>query len=312
MSELIVQPLSLADRRLVMNLMTEEERAWQQELDWDFAPIRRILFSFLEQRLLPGFVGMSGLEALGYVYFLISRTKSVIGTLYASSPKAQIAAETILSQAIDSLKSNVRLQRIESQIIPLNGIDLSATFLRNGFQTFRRHYMELDLTVHVPADPRERPGFLTPWHSGFLSATAAVAYSSYRQEIDAVICDDYASQTSCEAYLRSLVDNPGCGIFQSGSSFVSLDGQGAPCGFILTSKISKSSAMIPQISIHPAHQGRGVGAALIQCALRRLKSEGYKTVRLTVSHENRRAYEWYLRLGFKPRRDFNAYLWRRD
>jgi len=291
--------------------MTEEERAWRQELDWDFAPIRRILFSFLEQRMLPGFVGMSGSEALGYVYFLISRTKSVIGTLYASSPKAQTAAETILLQAIDSLKSNVRLQRIESQIIPLNGIDLSAIFFRHGFQTFRRHYMELDLTAHVTDDQRERPALIAPWHFAFLSAAAAVAHSSYRQEIDAVICDDYATQASCEAYLRSLVENPGCGIFQAGSSFVSLDGQGVPSGFILTSRLSASAAMIPQISIHPAHQGKGVGSALIQCVLRRLKSEGYKTVRLTVSHENRRAYEWYLRLAFKPRRDFNAYLWRR-
>lgn len=50
MSELIAQPLSLADRHRVMNLMTEEEHARRLELDWDFAPIRRILFSFLWRR----------------------------------------------------------------------------------------------------------------------------------------------------------------------------------------------------------------------------------------------------------------------
>ncbi|MBZ5495476.1 MAG: GNAT family N-acetyltransferase [Acidobacteriia bacterium] len=311
MSEIELAPLSQAEIDLVAALMNKEEQAWLRELDWDYAPIRRILFGFLEQRLLPGFVAISGTELLAYTYFLISRSKGMIGTVFVASPHAQHTADLVLSRAIESLKETRNLRRIEAQIIPLNGLDLTTIFSRHGFQCFLRHYLELDLAACAWPDPKYR-GTIVPWHPRHLLSAAEAAYRSYRNGIDAVICEDYGSEANCEAYLRSLVENPGCGIFQPDSSFVGLDSRGTPCGFILTSRLSAASAMIPQISIHPAHQGRNLGSALIHQAVNQLKSAGYRTVRLTVTRQNRRAYEWYLRLGFKNRRDFGAYLWQRD
>jgi ribosomal protein S18 acetylase RimI-like enzyme len=311
MPEINLEPLSQADPDLMATLMDEEEQAWLRELDWDYAPVRRILSAFLEPRLLPGFVATSGPRALGYTYFLITRSKGMIGTVYTTPPHAQHTAEQILARAIESLKETGNLRRIEAQIIPLNGLDLNTIFARHGFESFLRHYLELDLTSGARAEP-DRPGVIVPWHARYLRPAAAVAYRSYRHGIDAVICEDYGSEANCEAYLRSLVENPGCGVFLPDSSFVGLDSRGAPCGFILTSRLSRVSAMIPQISIHPAHQGRGLGSALIRRALNRLESAGYRAVRLTVTRENRRAYEWYLRLGFTNRCDFGAYVWQLD
>jgi len=311
MPDLRVEPLSLAEVELIAALMDEEAGAWLRELDWDYSPIRRILISFLKQRLLPGFVLSSGRKAIGYTYFLTSRQKGVIGTLYASRPGPEDTAEQLLSRALETLQGNRSLQRIEAQIIPLNGLDVTPVFTRHGFQSFLRHYMELDLAADsLPVPPY--PGTVVPWNPSHLLAAATVAHRSYRNGIDAVICEDYGSELNCENYLRSLVESPGCGIFQPDASFVGLDRKGTPCGFILVSRISSTSAMIPQISINPAHQGRGLGATLVRRVFSRLRSEGYKTVRLTVSQQNRRAYEWYLRLGFKTRRDFGAHLWKRE
>jgi ribosomal protein S18 acetylase RimI-like enzyme len=310
MPEMKVGTLSRADLSLAAALMDEEEQAWMRELDWDYAPIRRILFSFLQQRLLPGFFATDGSRAAGYVYFLISRAKGMIGAIYASTPDAQNVADQILSRAIESLRETRNLRRIEAQIIPLNGLDLTPVFSSYGFECFLRHYLELDLTTGAWPEP-SRAGTIVPWDSGYLLPAAEVAYRSYRNGIDAVICEDYGSPANCESYLRSLVDNPGCGVFMPDSSFVGLDDKGAPCGFILTSRISPDAAMIPQISIHPSHQGRSLGSALTRRALNRLKAAGFHAVRLTVSQQNRRALEWYLRLGFKIRRDFGAYVWQR-
>lgn len=69
--------------------------------------------------------------------------------------------------------------------------------------------------------------------------------------------------------------------------------------------------MIPQISIAPSHQGIGLGTQLIVRALQSMRQAGFRAVRLTVTHKNRRAYEWYTRLGFNLRRNFGAYLWLR-
>lgn len=311
MPDITLEPLSLTNPNLITTLMDDEEYAWLRELDWEYAPIRRILRSFLEQHLLPGFVATGGRKALGYTYFLTGNCKGVIGTLYATSPDAQTAADQLLSRACETLKENRRLRRIEAQIIPLNGLDFAPIFSSHDFQGYLRHYMELDLTA------REWPDLtcsvtIAPWSADHLLAAAAAACRSYRNRIDAVICDDYKTEASCEIYLRSLVENPGCGVFLPGSSFVGLDSRGTPCGFILTSRLSATAAMIPQISIHPAHQGRGLGSALMHRALCGLRSAGFHRARLTVTHQNRRAYEWYLRLGFQNRRDFNAYVWHRS
>ncbi len=311
MPDIKLEPLSQADPDYITALMDDEEGAWSRELDWEYAPIRSILGSFLEQRLLPGFVAVGSRKPLGYTYFLTGHSKGVIGTLFATTAAGQAAAQQLLSHAFESLKGNRRLRRIEAQIIPLNGLDLNSIFADLGFQMYLRHYMELDLTAGEWSDPGS-PGNIVSWAPDHLLPSAALACRSYRNRIDAHICDDYTTEPSCETYLRSLVENPGCGIFLPDSSFVGLDSRGVPCGFILTSRLSRIAAMIPQISIHPAHQGRGLGSALMRQALSALRSAGFHAVRLTVTHENRRAYEWYLRLGFRNRRDFSAYVWPKD
>ena len=311
MPEIKLEPLSQADVDQLATLMNEEEQAWFRELDWDYAPVRRILSTYLGQRLLPGFVATSGPTALGYTYFMISRAKGMIGTVYATTPHAQDTADQLLARAIESLKETRNLRRIEAQVIPLNGLDLHAIFARFGFECYLRQYLELDLTSGSRPEP-DYPGAIVPWHARHLQPAADIAYRSYRNGIDSVICEDYGSAPNCEAYLHSLVENPGCGVFLPGASFVGLDSRGMPCGFVLTSRLARGAAMIPQISIHPAHQGRNLGSALVRKVLNQLKAEGYRAVRLTVTRQNRRAYEWYLRLGFRNRREFGAYVWRRD
>ncbi len=304
-------PLSQSDIGLMAALMEEEEQAWRNELDWDYAPIRRILLTFLKRRMLPGFVLKSGRKASGYSYFLVTHQKGVIGAIYAGPPNAQEAADRILSRVISSLKEIPNLNRIESQILPLNGLDPNAIFSRHGFRHFLRHYLELDLAGwRGPDENASVP--IAPWHSSYLAMAAEVAFLSYRNAIDRLICEDYGSEANCEVYLRSLVESPGCGVFLPESSLVGLNSHGELCGFILTSHISPTAAMIPQISIHPAFQGRGLGTRLIRQSLQRLRTAGYQTVRLTVTAQNRRAHEWYQRLGFKTRRDFGAHVWLRE
>jgi ribosomal protein S18 acetylase RimI-like enzyme len=311
MLEMKFGPLSQADVGAMRSLMAAEEQTWLAELDWDYAPIRRILFGFLHQHLLPGFVASRGAEALGYTYFLIARSKGMIGTVYAGGPDAQSIADRLLSRAIESLKETPHVRRIEAQIIPLHGLDLNPVFMRHGFQSFPRHYLELDLVAPLP----EKSSFLeaiVPWHVRFAADCAEVAYRSYHSGIDSILCEDYGSVANCESYIRSLVENPGCGIFLPDSSFVGLDSRGTPCGFVLASRLSPAAAMIPQISVHPAHQGRGLGTALIRTAFDRLRAGEYRAARLTVTPQNQRAHEWYCRLGFRNRRDFNAHVWQRE
>jgi len=293
-------------------IMDEEQLAWMADLAWDFTPIRQILASHLAQKLLPGYAAIIAGQAVGYTYFLVHQRKGIIGTVYVSPGRDnQTIADELLSLAINALKGSEGMRRIEAQIIPFHNLNMTAGFTRNGFQCHARYYLEIDLSTYSWSGQSSAQERIVAWDSAYLPYLAELTIASYRNQIDAVICEDYSSQGGCESYLRSLVENPGCGVFEPEASFVAVDSRGLPCGFVISSCISASAGMIPQIAISPSHQSRGLGKALMGRALSHLKSRGFRAVSLTVTKKNRRAFEWYQRVGFKMRKEFGAFVWNR-
>jgi ribosomal protein S18 acetylase RimI-like enzyme len=312
MSDLKYFPISHLDEAFLNPIMGEEEKMWMSDLGWDYSTIRLILASFVKNRQLPGYVAVNSQKAIGYTYYLINQRKGIIGALYASeTDRSQEAVEQLLSLAISHLKDFSDIRRIESQIMPFHNLRISPTFTQNGFQYFHRYYLVLSLdsvTENLNILCEER---IVPWDSGYLARAAEMTVISYYNQTDAEICEDYRTKPGCENYLRSLIENPGCGFFMPKASFISLDERGSFCGFLICSRISTRAAMIPQIAVHPSHQGRGVGNSLIHRSLRELKASGFQSVSLMVSRENQRAFDWYRRVGFRIRKEFGAYVWQR-
>jgi ribosomal protein S18 acetylase RimI-like enzyme len=312
MSELKYLPISHLDEAVLLPLMEEEEAAWLSDLGWDYAPIRQILFSFVRQKLLPGYVAVNAAKAIGYIYFLVNQAKGIIGAIYLSkSDYSQEAVEQLLSLTISCLKDSSNIRRVEAQIMPFNNLSLTAAFTQHGFRYYPRYYMDMNLyAVEKKTEPSSSEKIL-PWDSDYLERAAELTLMSYRNQTDAEICEDYCTRAGCQNYLRSLVENPGCGVFMPEASFVSLDRQGALCGFVICCRISGASGMIPQIAVHPSCQGRGLGNSLIHHSMEVLRARDFNTLSLTVTKKNRRAYDWYQRLGFKIRKEFGAYVWNR-
>ncbi len=312
MSTLRFTPISCTDVSQLAALMEEEERCWMSELNWDYAPVRRILASFSEQRLLPGYVALDERGAVAYSYFLTHHSKGIIGTVFAAKhEEAQDVADQILSLAVECLKSTTTIRRIESQIIPFNNLSLTAVFTRHGFKCYPRYYLELDLDAHSLSEGHQAAETVVAWDPSYLRLAAEVTLDSYRGQPDAQLCQDYCTLEGCEGYLRSLMENPGCGLFLSDASFVGLDNLGAPCGYLIASQIARDAGMIPQVAISPSHQGHGLGNALMRGSLSYFKAKNYRTVGLTVTKKNQRAFEWYTRLGFRIRKEFGAFVWER-
>jgi ribosomal protein S18 acetylase RimI-like enzyme len=306
-------PIKHLDAANLFPLMEEEEREWMSDLGWDYSPIRNILASFVRQKLLPGYVAViNEREAVGYTYFLVNQTKGIIGALYVTpTNNAQTVTKELLTNTIACLKDYSNINRIEAQIIPFNNLDLTSTFTQNGFSYYPRYYMDLDLNSYDGKAESSIQETILPWNSAYFERAGEMTFSSYRGQIDAEICEDYCSQAGCTGYLRSLVENPGCGIFMPETSFLALDEQGDPCGYVICCRISNGFGMIPQIAIHPSYQGRGLGNALIHRCLQQLRIMGFHAVSLTVTQKNQRAYDWYRRLGFRIRKLFGGYRWQR-
>jgi GNAT superfamily N-acetyltransferase len=312
MSQLKYLPISFLDPASFFSLMNEEEEAWLSDLGWDYSAIRQILISFIRQKLLPGFAATNGKDLLGYTYFLVNQSKGIIGAIFSSkSSPVQEIAENLISLTISSLRDNQQIRRVEAQIMPFNGTDLSTIFTRHEFRHYSRYYLDLKLSDFQFEDcnPGEK---IMAWDPANLHLAAEMTSLSYNNQTDALICEDYCTVSGCEGYLKSLVENPGCGIFMPEASFMCLDGRQTPCGLIIGCRISNGVGMIPQIAVHPGYQGHGVGSALVQRSFERYKELGFHTVNLTATRDNRRAYDWYQRLGFKIRKEFGAYVWERN
>jgi ribosomal protein S18 acetylase RimI-like enzyme len=306
-------PIKHLDASQLLPLMEEEEKEWLADLGWDYSPIRNILASFIQQKLLPGYVAViNEKDAVGYTYFLINQDKGIIGALYVTRMNnAQAVTKELLSNTIACLKDYSNINRIEAQIMPFNNLDLTSTFTQNGFNYYLRYYMDLDLTSYDGSADIPNQDNILPWNSSHIERAGEMTFLSYRDQVDAEICEDYCSQAGCTGYLRSLVENPGCGVFMPETSFMALDDQGDPCGYVICCRISSGFGMIPQIAIHPSYQGLGLGNALMHRCLQQLRIMGVHSASLTVTQKNQRAYDWYHRLGFRIRKAFGGYMWQR-
>jgi ribosomal protein S18 acetylase RimI-like enzyme len=312
MPQVTVVPITPSQREPVRALMLEEEEAWMSDLAWDYSSVRQTLVSFLDQDLLPGYIALDGNRPVSYSYYLSHRGKGIIGSLYAARDDCPHAiAFEVLGRVLGTLRESDSVRRIEAQLMPFHDINLTPAFTRFGFQHYTRYFVELQLAEREWRPEQPVSGRVIPWSNSFLRMAADVAYRSYRGQLDAVICEDYRTLAGCEGYLRSLVENPGCGIYLPDASFIALDEHGAACGFIIGSQISDTAGMIPQVAMLPSLQGRGFGGALMNHALASFKAKGCRTVSLTVSRNNRRAFDWYHKLGFRLRKEFGAYVWDR-
>jgi ribosomal protein S18 acetylase RimI-like enzyme/transcription antitermination factor NusG len=318
MPDLNYLPISHLDSNLLLPLMEEESRKWMSDLGWDYSPIRNILVSFIRQKLLPGYVAVdNGNNAIGYSYFLVNQAKGIIGAIYVSRKAdaphaaAQETVEKLVSLTISCLKDSPVIQRIEAQIMPFNNLSLTAVFTQQGFACYQRYYMEIELHSRRRKIAAPSFGTIIPWNSAYMERVGEMTFLSYQDQTDAEICEDYRTGTGCEGYVRSLVENPGCGVFMPESSFMALDEHGMLCGYVISCRISSETGMIPQIAIHPAYQSHGLGNTLMNHALHHLGKRHFHSVSLTVTKKNPRAFDWYQRLGFKIRKEFGAYVWQR-
>lgn len=317
MPEIQYIPISHLDESAIVPLMAEEARMWLTDLGWDYSAIQRVLCSFIRKKMLPGYAAFADGKALvGYTFFLANQSRGSIGGLFTTptlpTEKAQYVADELLELAITCFQDSSDIDRIEAQVLAFNGQDHARVFIKHGFTHYPRVYLVRNINAGIVEKEPAAPAKIIAWDSTLIHRAAVMTAASYINHPDYEILKDYHTPANCENYLRGLMANPGCGVFLTDASFMCLDDNGNPCGYVICSRISDGRALIPQIATHPAWQGRGLGAALMSRCLRQLQTMSYRSVSLVVTGENSRAFEWYRRIGFQPHREFGAFIWNRQ
>lgn len=293
-------------------LMREEAEAWLDILGWEYSPTQDFLKTYIGSSALPGFVVIDGGRAVGYAYLVVDAGRGVIGSLYVMRGHWGGDLEAQLGAAcIDALKETPFVRRIEAQLMVFSEADLGPVFAGDGFETFRRHFLSLDLGSYDGGRAQPEGLELRSWNDEMIDEVGRVVYESYIGGIDAYFSSSFSRLDRCHGFVANLVRRAGCGGFLPGMTTVGyLDGKMA--GIVVATELSPGVGHMPQISVAPDHQGSGIGAFLVDESLRRYKEAGYRAVSLTVTEQNERAEKWYRRLGFAEVLPFNAYLWQRD
>ena len=282
-----------------------------RDLEWDYAPVRKILVSFMQQKLLPGYIALHDKDALGYIYFLMNGSKGILGNIFVrKSEFSREISNKLLSKSISDLKDLPKIRRIEAQIMPFNDLYFADIFIEKGFCHYPRSYLALDSETYTRSISAAQIRFVS-WSNSYLPMAALIILASYKNQSDADICSDYRSVSGCEKYLHSIIESPGCGTFLPEASFIVLDENSRIIAFILGSRISEGIGMIPQIVVHPRYQGQGFGNMIMDTCIHSFQKLGFRKITLTVTDKNSRAYEWYRRLGFKACKQFGAFSWNR-
>ncbi|MBI4462204.1 MAG: GNAT family N-acetyltransferase [Acidobacteria bacterium] len=203
-------------------LFEEQEKAWLEQLQWDYKASVRLIKKHIDARALPGYIALVGGQVAGYCFFVYeeaavekhtSGQKGLIGDLfvrqaYRPSPVPSGALEEsglapyrpeasggtglatqLLEHALETLKGTPGLGRIEAQLMPFGIEPLLPVFRTHQFRSYPRLFMyrplqsTLQHRVTGAEEAREASASACPERSRSAPAWGSTASSKKHWEI---------------------------------------------------------------------------------------------------------------------------------
>ena len=312
-SEIKLVPLADADLTNLEKLFDEECVEWLELLRWDYTGASMLIRDVARQRQLSGFVATIAGATVGFAYYLVEGRRCSIGDIYVSKNFRGNDIDRDLASAVcDQLDAMARVRRIESQYVGIGTSKADAVFQSRGFERLERNYMLVELAEHLPnksedAGSDESEVSIRGWQAADFSQATRVIHRSYRATHDSRINSQYRTEEGCAELLTILTDHIWCGDFLPQVSRVALRRSETMIGALIASRVSKGVGHIGQISVHPAHQGRGIGRRLIASALAEFRRMGFKSITLAVTTANTSALHLYESCGFQTIHTFPVF-----
>ena len=295
------------------DLWTEEQRHWKELFYWDSEPTTALVRAAIRRRRLPGKAILAGGKVVGCGYYLVHRSRAVLGS-FAVTEGARTPAMigTLAKSLLAAVQSKPGVCRIETQFVPFALSSLRDTFRAAGFQEFERAFLRNDLANVRPTPPDNGAFSFEPWSASYSDRAAALMQWAHFGSVDAEMNEMYRSQEGCRSLLDSIIVQHACGELVPAASYVLRKARGqALSGFLLTTEISAGHAHLAQVAVSPSAQGLGLGKLLLARAIYTLARAGYRSVSLMVSETNQRASSLYESMGFRAVLGFPVFSWDR-
>jgi len=295
-------------------LLEDETRAWSRLLSWDYSGSADMILRYVDSKILPGYAAIDRGRIFGYSFFVYEGSKGVIGDLFVSDANrgnhVREVEEKLLTHVIETLQQSPGIHRIEAQLLIHDTGAVARPFLHQGFQRHSRLFMSMPLS-RPSSTPASHPDIeFRHWEERDYQTAAALITAAYRGHVDSQINDQYRTLSGSLRFLNNIVRFPGCGQFDSDSSFVSLHRATRNLiGLILCSRVRHDVGHVTQVCVLPEYRSRGIGEVLLAATAANLRRRSFSQLSLTVTEANARAVDLYRRLGFTSNRVFDAFVW---
>jgi len=285
-------------------------------LSWDYRSSADMILRYLDAKILPGYAALERGNIVGYSFFVYEGSKGVVGDLFVSPRRSDVRAIELqmVRHMLETLQQSPGIHRVEAQLLTHSTGDLAAPFVSVGFQRHRRLFLTLALKGASAPQIRFLPIpteiVIRHWVEQDYQAAAGVITAAYRVHIDSEINDQYRTNAGSLRFLNNIVRFPGCGLFDTDSSFVAVHRpSGVLIGLILCSRVKDDVGHVTQVCLVPEYRGKGIGENLIACTWNSLRNRSFGLLSLTVTEANHRAVDLYRQLGFVESRVFDAFVW---
>lgn len=292
-------------------LLLKEAELWSERMNWDYRSSAEMILRYLDSKVLPGYSAILGDRLAAYAFFIYEGSKGVIGDLFSDVPEPDThrVQDRLLTHVIETLQHSPGVHRIEAQLLLHDSGTMLERFVKEGFGSFPRLFMRLDLTQQQTASKSKLPKIsLQRWSESDFQPAGNLITLAYRDHVDAEINDQYRSVQGSLRFLNNIVRFPGCGVFDPATSFV-VNEHKKMIGLLLCSQVNQHVGHVTQVCVLPEYRGRGMGEALMVACIRELRRKGGKELTLTVTEANHSAVELYYKLGFTRERVFDAFVW---
>ncbi len=312
MEILDLRHFSSADLR---SLLEDENQLWERILSWDYSGSADMILRYVDAKILPGYAAIDRGRIFGYAFFVYEGSKGVIGDLFVANggrlPDPHAVESRLLTHVIETLQQSPGIHRIEAQLLIHETGVVARPFVEQGFSRHGRLFMVLPLTDPVKAvKPVSSEIEIRRWTEADYQPVAALITSAYRGHVDAEINDQYRTLSGSLRFLNNIVRFPGCGVFDSESSFVAVNKRSrSVIGVILCSRVRHDVGHVTQVCVLPEYRSHGIGETLLAATAANLRERKFSLLSLTVTEANYRAVELYRHLGFDSKRVFDAFVW---
>ena len=292
-----------ADPAALRDCYERERQHWLAGLSWDTTWTWATVEQARHARSLPGFLAVDGAGQLrGWAFYVVDGGTLHIGGLVADSD----AATRLLLEGI-LYGGEQRLAPVAACFVLDRARGLAVALADHGFIVEPFHYLSLPLSdgARHRDNGDLRPEVDDPphaaWRDDDAEAMAALLRASYNDDAGR----HFAPDGNWRRYVTGLVEQAGCGVFDSSLTRL-VRGEAGLSGAALLTCVAPSTAHLAQLAVRPDSRGRGLASRLVREAVARAAAAGKTELTLLVGEQNRIARRLYAATGFTTRAMFLA------